>query len=98
MAGLLMLFGFVTVPIALVGAVVALVAFRGTVWRIAASLPLVLVASYFAAVLIPAWMRDPTSHNLFPFELGMYFWPVFPYMAALISVYLMRRRQRLRSV
>jgi hypothetical protein len=86
----LTLFGFFAVPIALLGAVVATIVFRGIRWRIAAVLPLVVVAAYFAVVLIPDWKRDPTSHNLFPFELGMYFWPTFPYMLILVALYRLR--------
>ena len=83
----LILSAFLVVPIALVGAAVAMIAFRGIAWRIAAAVPLLAVAGYFAIVLIPDWARDPTSHNLFPFELGMYFWPAFPYMVVLVAIY-----------
>lgn len=50
-------------------------------WRKLASVPLLAVVGYFAVILIPAWMKDPTSHNLFPFELGIYLSPTIPFMA-----------------
>lgn len=82
-----MLLGVLLVPVAVVGATIALFTFKGIGWRIAAALPLVAVAGYFAVVLIPDWIQDPTSHNLFPFELGLYLWPAFPYMAVLAAIY-----------
>ena len=94
MNGLLMLFGVFGVPIAMLAAVAGTIFFRGIGWRIAAALPVLPVAGYFATVLVPAWRLDPTSHNLFPFELGTYFWPAFPYMFILVFIYVRRRRSK----
>lgn len=91
------LLGLLLVPLAIVGAAIAVIAFKGRWWRIAASLPLAAVAGYFAVVLIPAWVRDPTSHNLFPFELGLFFWPAFPYMAVLAAAYWRSHRREAAS-
>jgi len=81
---LLMIFGFFTVPIGLVISAVAIFKLKGIGWRLAAAVPLIAVAAYFVFVLIPDWQRDPTSHNLFPFEIGMHFWLTFPYALALL--------------
>ncbi len=80
---LLMIFGFFTVPIGLVMSAIGVFKFRGLKWRVAAALPWIAIAAYFAFVLMPDWQRDPTSHNLFPFEIGMNFWLTFPYALAL---------------
>ena len=93
----LMLFGLVAVPIALVASAIAVVVFEGRRWRLAAALPLVAVTVYLAVVLVPDLVRDPTSHNLFPFEVGLYFSPAFPYMLILATVYYMRRHRIVRG-
>lgn len=87
LAALLGIFGFFAVPIALLAALVGLVRMRGLGWKLLAMLPILAVGSYFLFVLMPDWERDPTSHNLFPFEIGARFWPAFPYMLALVVMY-----------
>ena len=84
---LLMIFGFLTLPIGLVIAAVAVFRLRGLRWKIAAALPWIGVAGYFAFVLMPDWAKDPTSHNLFPFELGVNFWLTLPYIVGLWWAY-----------
>lgn len=85
--GPLLVFATFAVPIALLGSVAAVFVFKGVWWRVAGGLPLLAVAAYCAVVLIPDWARDSTSHNLFPFELGIFFWPVLPYMLVVGGVY-----------
>ena len=90
--GPLLVLATFAVPIALIGSVAAVFVFKGTWWRIAGGLPLLAVAAYFAAVLIPDWARDSTSHNLFPFELGSFVWPALPYMLVVGAVYWRRHK------
>ncbi len=63
--GVVVLFG---VPIAAVAA--SWRAFRhwGGAWRFLGGAPLLLLA-FWVLVLIASWAVDPTSHNLFPFEI-----------------------------
>jgi hypothetical protein len=97
--GLLMvLSSFLLFPMTLCVAAYGLYAWRGG-WRKLAAVPLVAVVSYFAFILIPAWAKDPTSHNLFPFELGIYLSPTIPFM--LVVAVLHRRAEpaeRLRAL
>ena len=60
-----LLFGIPVLAIAL--CVVALLRWTGT-WRYAGGLPLVFLAVWIV-ILVIAVTRDPTSHNLWPFEL-----------------------------
>ena len=80
MGPLLVASSFILFPATFIASLHATYRWHG-VWRKLAALPLVAVAAYFAIVLIPAWMKDPTSHNLFPFELGIYLSPTIPFMA-----------------
>ncbi|TAK19028.1 MAG: hypothetical protein EPO35_00605 [Acidobacteria bacterium] len=80
--------GMVTVPIALAASAMLAVSWQGR-WRKLAAVPVVGVMAYFGIVLLPDWMRDSTSHNLFPFEIGLVFSPSGPYM---LIVYWLHRR------
>lgn len=79
--GLLMVASsFLLLPLTLVISAIGTLRWKGR-WRALAAVPMLAVAAYFAVILIPAWMKDPTSHNMFPFELGIYLSPTIPYMA-----------------
>ena len=79
--GLLMVAAsFVLFPLTLVASAFGTFTWKGR-WRQLAAVPLLAVVLYFAVILIPAWMKDATSHNLFPFELGIDLSPTIPYMA-----------------
>ena len=76
--GLLMtifIWGGLLVPLGL--AVYGLAKWRGG-WRFAAAVPLIVSLLFFAP-LVPGWIHDPTSHNLW----GLAFIPV----AAVLFVY-----------
>jgi hypothetical protein len=69
----------------LTGSVVATVLWSGR-WRALGALPLVALAAYMAAIVVPDTLNDPSSHNLLPFEIGVYFWPSAVYMGVLAAV------------
>jgi hypothetical protein len=82
--GLLMVASsFLLFPLTLAASAFGAFTWKGR-WRLLAVVPILAVVLYFAVILIPAWMNDPTSHNLFPFELGIYLSPVIPYMAVVL--------------
>ncbi len=83
MGSLIVASAFVLFPLTLFASAYSVFIWRGR-WRQLAAVPLLAVAAYFAVILIPAWIKDATSHNLFPFELGIYLSPTIPYMAILI--------------
>ena len=56
------------------------------VWRWLALVPIAALLTYVLVVLVPDSFADSTSHNLLPFELGIYFWPSLPYMALLAAI------------
>ena len=76
--------------------ILALWRWRGG-WRLLAAVPAVAVAAH-VLVIARGVARDPTSHNLWPIELGM---TVAPALAFLIILALLRRRmgrgQRVRA-
>jgi hypothetical protein len=80
---LFVLSSFLLFPLTLFASAIGVFTWRGR-WRQLAAVPLLAVAAYFAVILIPAWIKDATSHNLFPFELGIYLSPTIPYMAILV--------------
>jgi hypothetical protein len=55
-------------------------------WRLLAAVPLAAFLLWVAVYLVPDWAKDPTSHNLWPFEAGFWFWPSLPYMAVVTFV------------
>lgn len=61
-------------------------------WRAIASAPIVAFFAYVAVFLAPNWRRDPTSHNLWPFKVGIWLSPSLPYMAVVAAI----RRDRAR--
>ena len=63
-------------------ALIGVVNWRGP-RRLLATVPFVAVLLYAAIVLVPDWVQDPSSHNLLPFELGIWFWPSLLYMAVI---------------
>ena len=65
--GAFMIFMLAVGLVGLVGPVVALFRWRGG-WRLAALVPMVLVSFVVLRMLIGV-ERDPTSHNLWPFEI-----------------------------
>jgi hypothetical protein len=71
---------------ALVWSLCAIFVWKGGLWRVLALLPWVAVLLYWNIVLVPDWRKDPTDHNLFPFEIGMLFWPSAVYMAVLALI------------
>jgi hypothetical protein len=54
--------------------------------RVFAVVPWIAAILYAALVLIPDWSKDPSSHNLLPFELGFVLWPSLPYIAVVALV------------
>jgi hypothetical protein len=71
--------------VAYVWALTAFFTWKGRRWRTLAAMPYIGVLLYGLVVLLPAWAEDKTSHNLWPFEIGMLFWPSLPYMAVLAA-------------
>lgn len=61
---LLLLIGFVAAEAA------ALRYWQGG-WQVLALVPLVIVAAVLLVVVIDSW-RDPSSHNLWPFEIALW--------------------------
>ena len=80
--------GMVTVPLALAASAMFTLSWEGR-WRKLAAVPVFCVMAYFGIVLLPDWMRDSTSHNLFPFEIGLLFSPSGPYM---LVIYFLHRK------
>jgi len=78
--------------IAGIWSIVATCTWRGG-WRWAGAVPLIAFFAWIGIVLVPAGIKDPTSHNLWPFEVGIYLSPSLPYMAIAAGV----RRNHLRS-
>jgi len=83
MGPIFVLSSFVLFPLTIFASAICTLTWKGG-WRKLAAVPLLAVAGYFAVILIPAWMKDPTSHNLFPFELGIYLSPTIPFMAVVL--------------
>src|SRR5665647_1942759 len=77
MGPLFVLSSFVLFPLTIFASAIGTLTWKGG-WRKLAAVPLLAVVGYFAVILIPAWTKDPTSHNLFPFELGIYLAPTIP--------------------
>lgn len=69
----------------MVWTLVGVLTWRGA-WRIAAAVPFVAVGVYAGVVLVPDCMKDPSAHNLLPFELGFLFWWSLPYIAVLALI------------
>ncbi len=67
---------------ALVCSIVALKKWQGR-WKFAAGLPILALIS-LAAVIIIAVMRDPTAHNLWPFEFVIWGIASLIYMGLLV--------------
>jgi hypothetical protein len=65
-------------------ALVGVLSWRGRS-RVLAAVPFAAVLVYSAVVLVPDVLEDPSSHNLLPFELGIWFWPSLPYMAVIAA-------------
>ncbi|HEX7046282.1 MAG TPA: hypothetical protein VF275_01745 [Gammaproteobacteria bacterium] len=59
-------------------------------WQLLAGLPLAILG-FWILVLIVSWVVDPTSHNLWPFELAMWAAGTFLYMAIVASARWLRR-------
>lgn len=55
-------------------------------WRVAAAVPSTALAVYAAVVLVPDGIADPSSHNLLPFEVGVFTWPSLPYMVLVATL------------
>lgn len=62
-------------------------------WRYLAGVPLVVLVVYGARIALEV-ERDPSSHNLLPFELAVVAAPSFLYMAALAVIRLLWLRRR----
>jgi hypothetical protein len=61
---------FVSAPFVIIGVQLwAAIAWRG-VWRWLAAAPLLILAAHFLLIMAQVSI-DPTSHNLWPFELAM---------------------------
>ncbi len=85
--GLLMVISsFLLFPLTLLASAYGTLAWKGR-WRLLAAVPLASVVLYFAVILIPAWRVDPTSHNLFPFEFGIYLSPTILFMAVVVRLH-----------
>ena len=59
----LLLFRLLEVSVGLLFCVVGLIALKGLRWRLAAAVPLVVVAGYLAGVPIPGWTRPPAPQT-----------------------------------
>lgn len=95
---LIVVSAFLLFPLTIVASGICTLSWQGG-WRKLAAVPLLAVAAYFAVILIPAWMRDSTSHNLFPFELGIYLSPTIPYMAVVLWLHRKARpRENVRAL
>ena len=61
-------------------------------WRIAALIPFVVLVLFFAP-MIPDWIRDPTSHNLW----GLVFIPIAFLLCIYSTVILVLHRRRVHT-
>ena len=83
MGSLIVASSFVLFPATLFASAYGTATWQGA-WRKLAAVPLLAVIAYFAVILIPDWITDPTSHNLFPFELGIYLSPTIVFMGIVL--------------
>jgi hypothetical protein len=65
----------------------------GRAWRLLAAVPIAAFLLWVAVYLVPDCVEDPSSHNLWPFEAGLWFWPSLPYMVV-VTVVRSRRIER----
>jgi hypothetical protein len=82
----LIVWGAILFPV--ISSIYGLIKWRGG-WRMASAIPLLVLVAFFAP-LVPDWMKDGTSHNLW----GLVFIPLSMILSAYSGVVVLLHRKR----
>jgi hypothetical protein len=85
----LIVWGAILFP--LISSIYGLIKWRGG-WRMASAIPLLVLLAFFAP-MVPDWMKDATSHNLW----GLVFIPLSMMLSAYSGVVVLLHRKRTSS-